>query len=200
MKAIILAGGQSTRFGNPKAFATIQGELFYQRLVQTLQSTNMFSEIIISSNTQLAGQFEDVRVVIDQEAQKDKGPLAGIYSVMQQDDEDLYFVISVDTPMVSQKAISCLYQFMVSNLIESQLDIAGFASEGYPIPTIAFYHRRVEPIIEDVLRTDDLSMKHVYAQVSSKWLDVSEIDSPEYWYYNVNYPSDLEKLEEVLAE
>ncbi|UXR78004.1 MULTISPECIES: molybdenum cofactor guanylyltransferase MobA [unclassified Staphylococcus] len=200
MKAIILAGGQSTRFGNPKAFATIQGELFYQRLVQTLQSTNMFSEIIISSNTQLAGQFEDVRVVIDQEAQKDKGPLAGIYSVMQQDEDDLYFVISVDTPLVSQKAISCLYQFMVANLIESQLDIAGFASEGYPIPTIAFYHRRVEPIIEDVLQSDDLSMKHVYEQVSSKWLDVSEIDSPKYWYYNVNYPSDLEKLEEVLAE
>lgn len=200
MKAIILAGGQSTRFGSPKAFAAIQGEVFYKRLIHTLQSTNMFSEIIISSNAQLAEQFEDVRVVIDETSQKDKGPLAGIYSVMQQDDEDLYFVISVDTPMVSQKAISHLYQFMVANLIESHLDIAGFASDGYPIPTIAFYHRRVQPIIDDVLQTDDLSMKHVYEQVSSEWLDVSEIDSPAYWYRNVNTPDDLNRLEQELTE
>ncbi|UXR71332.1 molybdenum cofactor guanylyltransferase MobA [Staphylococcus sp. IVB6240] len=200
MKAIILAGGQSTRFGTPKAFAAIQGEVFYKRLIRTLQSTNIFSEIIISSNAQLAEQFEDVRVVIDETSQKDKGPLAGIYSVMQQDDEDLYFVISVDTPMVSQKAISHLYQFMVANLIESHLDIAGFASDGYPIPTIAFYHRRVQPIIDDVLQTDDLSMKHVYEQVSSEWLDVSEIDSPAYWYRNVNTPDDLNRLEQELTE
>lgn len=200
MKAIILAGGQSVRFRQPKAFASIQGELFYQRLIHTLEATNMFSEIIISSNAQLADQFENVRVITDSEAHRDKGPLAGIYSVMEQDDADLYFVISVDTPMVTQKAISHLYQFMVANLIESQLDIAGFASDGYPIPTIAFYHRNVMPIIESVLASDDLSMKHVYKQVSSKWLDVETIEQPKQWYRNINYPSDLTKLEHELAE
>ena len=200
MKAIILAGGQSVRFGQPKAFASIQGELFYQRLIRTLEATNMFSEIIMSSNEQLADQFKNVRVITDSEVHRDKGPLAGIYSVMEQDDEDLYFVISVDTPMVTQKAISHLYQFMVSNLIESQLDIAGFASDGYPIPTIAFYHRHVMPIIASVLASDDLSMKHVYKQVSSKWLDVETIEQPKQWYRNINYPSDLTKLEHELAE
>ncbi|MGV3041867.1 molybdenum cofactor guanylyltransferase MobA [Staphylococcus rostri] len=200
MKAIILAGGQSVRFGQPKAFASIQGELFYQRLIHTLEATNMFNEILISSNAQHASRFEGARVVVDSDAHRDKGPLAGIYSVMQQDDADLYFVISVDTPVVTQKAISHLYQFMVSNLIESQLDIAGFASEGYPIPTIAFYHRNVMPIIASVLDSDDLSMKHVYQQVSAQWLDVETIDSPKQWYRNVNYPSDLEKLENELAE
>ena len=42
------------------------------------------------------------------------------------------FVISVDTPMVTGKAISALYQFLVSRLIEDQIDSS--------IPTIAFYH------------------------------------------------------------
>ena len=37
MKAIILAGGHSERFGKAKAFAEIDGQLFYQRIVQTLQ-------------------------------------------------------------------------------------------------------------------------------------------------------------------
>ena len=47
MKAIILAGGHSVRFGKPKAFAEVNGETFYSRVIKTLESTNMFNEIII---------------------------------------------------------------------------------------------------------------------------------------------------------
>ncbi|QLK86636.1 molybdenum cofactor guanylyltransferase MobA [Staphylococcus sp. 17KM0847] len=195
MKAIILAGGQSERFGRPKAFATVQGEMFYQRLIRTLEATNMFREVLISTNAQLAERFKDIRVVVDEKQHRNKGPLAGIYSVMQQDDEDLYFVVSVDTPIITQKAVSQLYQFLVANLIESQLDIAGFASNGYPIPTIAFYHRNVQSTIKTVLASDDLSMKHVYQQVSSAWLDVDDIESVGQWYRNINYPQDLVMLE-----
>ncbi|CAD7359045.1 MULTISPECIES: molybdenum cofactor guanylyltransferase MobA [Staphylococcus] len=203
MKAIILAGGHSERFGSPKAFAEIQGTPFYHKLIDTLQETNMFSDIIISTNEHLAMQFEaqKAQVVIDDANHRGKGPLAGIYSAMVQDEmEDVYFVISVDTPMVTKKAISQLYQFMVSNLIEEQLDIAGFASEGKPIPTIAFYHKRVFPIIEQVLQSGDLSMKHVYEQVSTDWLDADSINGPSYWFKNINYQDDLATLEAEMIE
>ncbi|EGQ0311416.1 molybdenum cofactor guanylyltransferase MobA [Staphylococcus pseudintermedius] len=201
MKAIILAGGHSERFGSPKALTKINGTTFYHKLVQTLQATNMFNEILISTNEQLFSQFQHDTVVVDEPKHRDKGPLAGIYSVMSRDtDEDLYFVISVDTPMVTQKAISHLYQFMVANLIEEHLDIAGFMDDARPIPTIAFYHKRVLPIIENVLQSDDLSMKHVYDQVSTDWLEANTIGSPHYWYQNVNYQQDLAALEAELAK
>lgn len=201
MKAIILAGGHSERFGSPKAFAKINGMTFYHKLVQTLQATNMFNEILISTNAQLVSQFQHDPVVVDAAQHSDKGPLAGIYSAMSRDtEEDLYFVISVDTPMVTQKAISHLYQFMVANLIEEHLDIAGFMNEDRPMPTIAFYHKRVLSIIEDVLQSDDLSMKHVYEQVSTDWLEANTIESPHYWYQNVNYQQDLAALEAELAK
>ncbi|MBA8760309.1 molybdenum cofactor guanylyltransferase MobA [Staphylococcus coagulans] len=203
MKAIILAGGHSERFGSPKAFAEIKGTPFYHKLIDTLQETNMFSDIIISTNESLAMQFEvqKAQVVIDDANHRGKGPLAGIYSAMVQDEmEDVYFVISVDTPMVTKKAISQLYQFMVSNLIEEHLDIAGFANEGAPIPTIAFYHKRVFPVIEQVLQSDDLSMKHVYEQVSTDWLDANSINGPSYWFKNINYQDDLATLEAEMIE
>ncbi len=57
MKAIILGGGW-VRFGKPKAFAEVNGETFYSRVIKTLESTNMFNEIIISTNAQLATQFK----------------------------------------------------------------------------------------------------------------------------------------------
>ena len=53
MKAIILAGGQSERFGEPKAFAEIDSQPFYRRIIDVLEATNMFNQIIISTNDQL---------------------------------------------------------------------------------------------------------------------------------------------------
>lgn len=53
MKAIILAGGESRRFGRPKAFAEVEGQMFYQRIIKVLESTNMFNDILISTNNQL---------------------------------------------------------------------------------------------------------------------------------------------------
>ncbi|UEX90562.1 molybdenum cofactor guanylyltransferase MobA [Staphylococcus ratti] len=195
MKAIILAGGESRRFGTPKAFAKIQGEYFFEKIYQTLVSTNMFSDIIISTNETLAAQFEGYRTVVDHPAHKNKGPLSGLYSIMSQDDNDFYFVISVDTPMVTDKAISQLYQFLISNLIEEQLIIAGYKANNRPIPTIAFYHKAALPKIESALNSDDYSMRHVYQSVSTDWLDVNDVEGPSYWHRNINFQEELTSLE-----
>lgn len=195
MKAIILAGGQSERFGKPKAFAQINSQMFYKRIIEVLEGTNLFNEIIISTNETLAPQFDYPNIAIDDAENKDKGPMAGIYSVMRQHtDETLFFVISVDTPMITQKAISKLYQFMIEHLIEDQLNIAGFQEKGMPIPTMAFYSPQTLPTIETALDSGDYSLKNVYSKVKSDWLDVHEIDSSNYWYKNINYKQDLEDL------
>ncbi|MHD0397037.1 molybdenum cofactor guanylyltransferase MobA [Staphylococcus simulans] len=192
MKAIILAGGRSERFGSPKAFAKLNGKMFYQHIIDVLKATNMFNEIIISSSAELADQFKDVKVVVDDEDHKAKGPLSGIYSVMKQDFEaELFFVISVDTPLITEKAVSTLYQFMVEHVIEDQLDIAGYEEAGYPIPTIAFYSPTCLPVIARALESDDYSMKHVYKQVASDWLDVRDVETQSNWYQNINYQDDL---------
>ena len=176
MKAIILAGGHSVRFGKPKAFAEVNGETFYSRVIKTLESTNMFNEIIISTNAQLATQFQYPNVVIDDENHNDKGPLAGIYTIMKQHpEEELFFVVSVDTPMITGKAVSTLYQFLVS-------------------PTIAFYSPNALGAITKALHSDNYSFKNVYHELSTDYLDVRDVDAPSYWYKNINYQHDLDAL------
>lgn len=199
MKAIILAGGQSERFGEPKAFAQIESQTFYKRIIDVLEATNMFNQIVISTNEQLAKHFDYPNIVIDDDQNKDKGPLAGIRSVMRQyKDEELFFVISVDTPMITQKAISKLYQFMIEHLIEDQLDIAGFKDNERPIPTLAFYSPHALQYIDEALASDDYSLKNVYTKVESDWLDVQAIESTSYWYKNINYQQDLNDLKQVM--
>ena len=99
----------------------------------------MFNRIIISTNSQLASQFEYEYVIIDDEHHQNKGPLTGIYSVMKQYmDEELFFIVSVDTPMIT-KAVNGLYHFMVSNLIESRLDIVAFKEGKYVYRRLVLY-------------------------------------------------------------
>ncbi|MEB6613150.1 molybdenum cofactor guanylyltransferase MobA [Staphylococcus pasteuri] len=201
MKAIILAGGQSSRFGRPKAFASVDGQMFYQRIVNVLKSTNMFNDIIISTNSQLKNEFKYQSIVVDKDNYKGKGPLAGVLSVMEQyPDEELFFVVSVDTPMINEKAINQLYQFMMSHLIEDQIDIATVKSNGYMIPTIGFYSPKTKNVIEEILNSDDYSFKQLYEEMNVDWINVEDIDAPSYWYYNINSQQDLDTLKQQLDQ
>lgn len=199
MRAVILAGGHSERFGSPKAFAKINGDTFYRRLIQTLKKTECFDDILISTNAQLAHEFEAEHVVTDIDEHKDKGPLAGIYTAFHYGQQsDALFVVSVDTPMVTVEAIQHLYEAFEQRVKNDGVDIVGYQDDKYAIPTLAFYHSSVQPQLQEVLESDDFSMKHLYQQVSTAWIDVGEIPQPPYWYWNINYQQDLEQLREAL--
>lgn len=195
MKAIILAGGHSKRFGSPKAFACIHGQTFYKRIINTLKKTNLFDDIIISTNRQLKNEFEYKHIMIDEEAHADKGPLSGIYTVMKYyNDEELFFVVSVDTPMITEEAISQLYQITISQRIEQQADIIAYSENGKAIPTIAFYSRGVISNIEEALNSNDYSLRHVYKNVITCFLDIKEVQPLKNWSKNINYQDDLNTL------
>ena len=55
-----------------------------------------------------------------------------------------------------------------------------FIADNYPIPTIAFYSPKTLQYIEQALNSDDYSFKNVYNQVDHAWLNVEDIDAPEY--------------------
>lgn len=199
MRAVILAGGHSERFGSPKAFAEINEETFYQKLLHTLKATKIFDDILISTNEQLAQEFKAEHVVTDIETHRDKGPLAGIYTAFQYGSQpDALFVVSVDTPMVTVEAIQHLYEVFHQRAKNDGVDIVGYQDGKHAIPTLAFYHSRVQPQLQEVLESDDFSMKHLYKQVSTAWIDVEEIPQPPYWYWNINYQQDLAQLREAL--
>ena len=49
-----------------------------------------------------------------------------------------------------------------------------------------FYTLSTFPFIEKALNSNHLSLKHVFKQLSTDWLDVTEIDSPYYWYLRIS--------------
>src|SRR5699024_12769675 len=103
--------------------------------------------------------------------------LSDIYSVMESYDTECYFVIACDTPMVTEKSISYLYQFFISRVMEEQLDIAGYEANAFKMPTLAFYSHRVKSEIKQSLDQGQYRMKEIYENRPAQWLDVDEINN-----------------------
>src|SRR5699024_5684787 len=94
---VLLAGGASRRYGEPKAFATYQGKSFYQWALEALQPYT--DHIIIVSHPDLYDRFvkdASCNVVQDDPRFQGLGPLAGIYSAMKAMAADWYCVLACD--------------------------------------------------------------------------------------------------------
>ena len=50
--------------------------------------------------------------------------------------------------------------------------------------------------MDEALASNDYSLRHVYNNVTTECLD--NIQSPEYWYKNINYQEDLDDLKQQI--
>lgn len=103
MKAIILAGGKSSRMGQDKASMILGGKTLIQHIIDNLSF--VFDEIFISGNhLNYPISKGIIKDVITQ-----KGPMGGIRSALEFCQEDI-FVCSCDMPFVSSDLIENILQ------------------------------------------------------------------------------------------
>lgn len=96
---ILLAGGLSRRFGSPKAFAEIDGGLFYERTYQALEAA--CGHVVIVSREEFLPLFpKELDVITDLLVVAGKGPLAGIFSAMALRPAERYMVLPCDIPFI----------------------------------------------------------------------------------------------------
>src|SRR5699024_11381912 len=94
---VILAGGNSTRFGEDKALYELQGTPMYEHIADAMKISGVTDEIIVSTNQRLAGAF-NYETVTDVPGFLDKGPLGGIYAAAKHRPGCRIMVVSCDTP------------------------------------------------------------------------------------------------------
>ena len=78
ISSIILAGGESSRFGENKALETIAGESLIQRVIERLMPIS--SQIIITGSAWQPGFPSGPGIEYKPDLYPDKGPLGGIYT------------------------------------------------------------------------------------------------------------------------
>ncbi|MFD0988190.1 molybdenum cofactor guanylyltransferase MobA [Methyloligella solikamskensis] len=145
---LLLAGGRSSRFGEDKAFATLNGTPLINRAVARLGP--QVARLAINSNSDPAGFAETGLPVIADPIANYAGPLAGVLAGMiwlrkTAPEIPLLVTAAVDTP------------FFPENLVESLMTQSGglsltmAASESDTHPTFALWPVGLEQDLADYL-------------------------------------------------
>lgn len=184
---VIVAGGQSRRFGSDKAFSLYKGMPFFQHSLQAVSS--YADEVIIVTSRALFPRFNDlpnVQVVEDLEEFKGCGPLAGIYTAMRGNQAEWYVVLPVDVPLVTSSLVNRLIS-KVDERYDAIVPIIG----GKLQPLLALYRESVRERIYNQLVSEEYKMGNILKGLSVLYLTEEEIGEREA-FHNINTKQDYD--------
>ena len=183
MKAIILAGGKSSRMGQDKASMILGGKTVIQHVIDNLFF--VFEEIFISgnhSNYQISkGIIKDVTT--------QKGPMGGIRSALEFCQEDI-FVCSCDMPFVSSDLIENILQ----KKVEYRINVVRFDEKIYPV--VGIYPFSILTDLKKTIESGNLRMTSFLEQQNAHYIDFE--DSFEHQLLNINTPENFKTAEKII--
>jgi molybdopterin-guanine dinucleotide biosynthesis protein A len=181
--AILMAGGASTRMGQPKALIDYQGLPLWRFQANKLLSLQP-SELLISAPMHL--QFEEGPWKIIHDRQADLGPLAGLDAALNVVSTDYLVVLAVDMPAITIPFLQRLAGYVDGKGIVPELD-------GFYHGLVAVYPTKIHPIVRQILLSDDRSLQHLVKKARTD--DLVEIylvkDCERPLFQNLNSPSDF---------
>ena len=176
--AVILAGGKSSRMQQDKALlpfgeAKSLSEFQYRRL------SKIFSKVYISSKN---NKFDfDVQVIEDR--YENSSPLVALVSIFETLEKvEEIFLLSVDTPFVSEMVIDVLYKNNCS------VDVVVAQSDNGLEPLCAIYHRSCLVEAKRALEENKHRLHALLEKLEVKSVKIED----ESLFMNLNYPSEYE--------
>lgn len=187
---VLLAGGESRRFGQPKAFKDWKGKLLYEWCMEAMGREQTF----IISHRSLASRFHDRQeenVLIDEKPFSGMGPLAGIYTAMHNIDSDFYTFLPCDTPLIKHRTIELLKS--EAQGFDAVVPIAG----GRIQPLVSVVNRRAKAAVYQQLHGNKLRAEDFFQLLHTNYIEVESFGSKSWEFLNVNRKEDLEELNRI---
>ncbi|MDZ5713302.1 molybdenum cofactor guanylyltransferase [Jeotgalibacillus haloalkalitolerans] len=167
IKGAVMAGGESRRFGRPKAFATWEDSRFYERAVDALAP--ICNDVVLSVREDQLNDFPGFsgKLVTDLPPYESCGPLGGLFALMTKTDAEVIITLPCDMPLFEKEDAEKLLNFF-----SSQKDIQALipSVNGKLQPLSAVYSGSCLPVIKAQLEEGDFRMRSFFEQVN--WLEV----------------------------
>ncbi|MDC7228113.1 MAG: molybdenum cofactor guanylyltransferase [Spirochaetales bacterium] len=180
--ALILAGGESRRFGSNKALAPFGDTTLIEHIISRLEP--LFEEIIISANNPEI--YSRLGLPVCEDLLPETGPLAGLHAGLKAAASDYVFVTACDMPYVTPDIIGQ----MRSILVKTNPDAIVPARNGFIEPFHGFYSKRLILEIEATEQSASGGMFSFIQKVKSQALPCSD----EKIFININTPEKLDEL------
>jgi molybdopterin-guanine dinucleotide biosynthesis protein A len=181
--AVLLAGGSSSRMGQPKALLDYQGVPLWRRQADKLLALAP-TALLISTRPDLPLEPGPWKIIHDHVA--GRGPLAGIDAALLETSADFLIVLAVDMPAITTEFLRKLMDLTGPRGVVPQLDdrYQGLA---------AIYPAQVRTILQQVLSSEDRSLQRLVRMALAAELvtiyPVGEDERP--FFKNLNRPDDL---------
>lgn len=193
----VLAGGESARYGSPKALATVGGTRIVDRVIAALRQ--VVPDIVISANE--PDLFADLGLPTYPDERPGLGPLGGIYTTLLRAREASrpgILAVACDMPFPSLELLERLRRLAFGSTRAPDIVLPGSLGPRGMEPLFAAYTVACIPAIDEALADGDRRMIGFHQRLAVHTIPVQEVAAlcdPARAFLNVNTPDDRARAE-----
>lgn len=180
MNGIILAGGQSSRMGQPKSLLEYHGKPQYQYAAELL--CNFCAQVFISCSAEQQTIFTGFETIPDSSSYGKIGPLNGLLSAFDRTPDVAWMVLGCDYPFLEKSDLEQLIQERDPACLAT---VFSNPETGFSEPLLGIYEPAAGPLLLEWLQGVQDSIRHfldknVVKRVIPKHLAcLKSVDTPE---------------------
>jgi len=179
---LVLAGGRSRRMGSDKALLVQDGETQLSRAVALL--AEHVDRVFVSTRADQAGDAERRKFEQIVDRYEDMGPLAGILSAMDSNNEVSWLILACDLPNIDDTTIACLLE-----QCSADHPVTAYKSvhDDLPEPLCAIYRPESRAVILSFVEKGIICPRKMLIGADTKLLTQPNPGA----LHNINSPEDL---------
>jgi molybdopterin-guanine dinucleotide biosynthesis protein A len=193
---ILLCGGKSRRMGQDKGSMSLNGKPMIIHVIKNIIA--VADEIIVVLRDK--NQVDDYNKIFDQlqsnrsklhiftDILKDKGPLAGILTGLENITSDKAMIIPCDSPFASEYFVNKM--FLYSNEPNFDAFVPKWP-DGKLEPLHSIYKKDLKSNILKLLKEDIRDVKSLIKELNVKYIDVGSLDDTGRSFFNINRMDDI---------
>lgn len=194
---VIIAGGQSTRYGSPKALAAVGGKRAVDHVIAALRA--VVDDVVVIAND--IGLAESIGLAWRSDRVSGLGPLGGFDAALQW---------AVERGRVGVLAAACDMPFLSSSLLSLIADRGATGSADAVLPSsngprgveplAAYYSVACIPAIEAAAARGDNRLISFHSDIIVSRVPIEEVSafgSPDEMFMNMNTPADTEQIDKI---
>jgi molybdopterin-guanine dinucleotide biosynthesis protein A len=184
---VILAGGESRRYGKNKALVEIDGIPLIGKVVSVMQ--RVFHHVVLITNT--PDEYTSLKLPMYEDLIKGLGPLGGIFTALMTIGNEAGFFVACDMPSLNRELIHHMVK------VSDDFDAVVPRIQGNVEALHALYTKRCLPAIRRLVDDRVYQIFRFFPEISVRYVDDNEIrcfDPELRSFFNVNRPQELGRI------
>jgi molybdopterin-guanine dinucleotide biosynthesis protein A len=190
---VILAGGQSRRMGQDKAFLPFGKGLLIERVIEVVQQVT--ADVILITNT--PERYRRFGLPMFSDVIAEAGSLGGIYTGLVSAKTPYSLCLACDMPFVKPTFL----RFLCRTAAEADVVIPRNAEDFQPL--CAVYSQVCRDPIRHKIEVGQLKITGFFDQVRVRVIDgdlLTRYDPPDVMFFNANTPEEYAKAQHMFEE